>query len=640
MGLSGSVNLFSDGSDLLWQDPDSGVATPVVTRQNHGSELALLGANYVNLRSGVAASAFNTLAVQVALALKGIVCLSQPGQFYLNDTLVMYDDTRLVLGPKTELVQAAGTNKAMLVGSQCFASGTAVTLSWSAGLDVTVTHTAHGKSVGDYVWLYGGAPSMYVGVFRISSITDANTYVVLLRRVPSGAATGSWSVKTPNQNTSTEGGIWNYNYTENPSGAGTNRHAIILSGVRCSVERARFKDVYKYCVNFGASVHARSRDVFAETNSDIIKVYGPAFDTDVDGIQGRCGDDAVSLQTKEPPAYAHYDWTSGDIITAKISNVHIQQTSTSIIVLYGTSTEFMTDVEIDSYSVAKPTVMPLRIDNGFGLTGVRFGKIVISGAKRLDTTSAQPLCKVTANGTIYHLVVEGFDFSGNTADTAQFETGSSCEIDLLTIRGFSGTISNNNYVCILSGTLRKVVIEDNILAATTFNTGRFVSIAAPTCRHVVMARNRFYQLDKAIDIGSGAQSGLALDVRDNDFDACYVGVAVNQTCSVAISGNRGTFNTNGFLRTNGAAIVVDIHSDGTNRVDGGPWISKAVGTETIKVRGLDFRADVTTVARVDGGVMYNTNAAAGTLGAAGLVMCQGTAANSWKLMANPAGASY
>lgn len=584
---------------------------------------------------------YDTDYLKSLFARRGDISLTAEGTYLINDTILWQDDTTLYIGPGVTIKQAGGTNKSMFKASSIESTQYAVTLAWSAGLDCTVTWTGHGRSVGDFVWLAGATQSQYRGVFRVKTVTDANTIVVRLRLVPAASPTGTVTARVPNKNLRLVCDGWiDYNATGNAGATGTNTHAVIFAGVNCSVDGANFRDVKKYCLNLGAVLRPRVRNIYAETGSDIVKIYGPAFDVDVDGITGRCGDDAVSLQTKEPPTYAHYDWTSGDIITAKIRNVHVQQTSTSVVVLYGTSTEFMTDVEVDSYSAAEPTVMPLRIENGFGLTGVRFGKIVISGAKRLDTTSAQPLCKVTANGTIDHLVVEKFDFSGNTADTAQFETGSSCEIDLLNIRGFSGTISNNNYVCILSGTLRKVVIEDNILAATTFNTGRFVSIAAPTCRHVVVARNRFYQLDKAVDIGSGAQSGLALDVRDNDFDACYVGVAVNQTCSVAISGNRGTFNTNGFLRTNGAAIVVDIHSDGTNRVDGGPWMSKAVGTETIKVRGLDFRADVTAVARVDGGVMYNTNAAAGTLGAAGLVMCQGTAANSWKLMANPAGAQY
>ena len=50
---------------------------------------------------------------------------------------------------------------------------------------------------------------------------------------------------------------------------------------------------------------------------------------------------------------------------------------------------------------------------------------------------------------------------------------------------------------------------------------------------------------------------------------------------------------------------------------------------------ISFNIDTVSCARVAGAIVYNSNAALGTLGAAGLVSCQGTAANSWSLMATP-----
>jgi hypothetical protein len=49
----------------------------------------------------------------------------------------------------------------------------------------------------------------------------------------------------------------------------------------------------------------------------------------------------------------------------------------------------------------------------------------------------------------------------------------------------------------------------------------------------------------------------------------------------------------------------------------------------------DIGVDISTIARQDGTIIYNTNAALGTLASAGLVTCQGTAANSWRLMGDP-----
>ena len=47
------------------------------------------------------------------------------------------------------------------------------------------------------------------------------------------------------------------------------------------------------------------------------------------------------------------------------------------------------------------------------------------------------------------------------------------------------------------------------------------------------------------------------------------------------------------------------------------------GDETVKT-------DLTKVVRAHGASFWNTNAAAGTLGAAGMIDCMGTAANSWR----------
>lgn len=50
---------------------------------------------------------------------------------------------------------------------------------------------------------------------------------------------------------------------------------------------------------------------------------------------------------------------------------------------------------------------------------------------------------------------------------------------------------------------------------------------------------------------------------------------------------------------------------------------------------LDIGVDLSAIARNSGTVIFNTNAALGTLGAAGPVVGQGTAANSWRLMGDP-----
>lgn len=66
-------------------------------------------------------------------------------------------------------------------------------------------------------------------------------------------------------------------------------------------------------------------------------------------------------------------------------------------------------------------------------------------------------------------------------------------------------------------------------------------------------------------------------------------------------------------------------------------LATMTGTGPYSITGLGAKINVADakVNRVDGAMVYNTNAAAGTLGAAGLVVGQGTAAGSWHLLADP-----
>lgn len=67
------------------------------------------------------------------------------------------------------------------------------------------------------------------------------------------------------------------------------------------------------------------------------------------------------------------------------------------------------------------------------------------------------------------------------------------------------------------------------------------------------------------------------------------------------------------------------------------WIASdtpAAGS-SLYCNGAEIKVDVTKLSRWDGAIVNNTNAAAGTLGTAGLVSCQGTAANSWSLLSDP-----
>lgn len=118
--------------------------------------------------------------------------------------------------------------------------------------------------------------------------------------------------------------------------------------------------------------------------------------------------------------------------------------------------------------------------------------------------------------------------------------------------------------------------------------------------------------------------------------------ATGKTVQVGISGYLPRGNVFGAFslisNTGGAGAVTVLKASGApNYTYNFPWIKSdtpAAGA-SLYCDGWEIYADVTKVARWDGAIIRNTNAAAGTLGAAGLVSCQGNAANSWSLMSDP-----
>ena len=85
-------------------------------------------------------------------------------------------------------------------------------------------------------------------------------------------------------------------------------------------------------------------------------------------------------------------------------------------------------------------------------------------------------------------------------------------------------------------------------------------------------------------------------------------------------------------RLNGsAAYQVTLRSLGSRLLGTSTWISAPNSLATVAIQGEDVQVDITQVyvARVNGARCWNTNAAAGTLGTAGVVDCSGTGAGSW-----------
>jgi hypothetical protein len=118
--------------------------------------------------------------------------------------------------------------------------------------------------------------------------------------------------------------------------------------------------------------------------------------------------------------------------------------------------------------------------------------------------------------------------------------------------------------------------------------------------------------------------------------------ATGVVTNISVSGfipRANVFGAYNFLINNatGGAVTFVAASDVPNYTYSLNWFDTGTpgAGSSLYANGQAIRADVTKLTRWDGCIINNTNAAAGTLATAGLVSCQGTAANSWSLMATP-----
>jgi len=129
----------------------------------------------------------NYRAIQAALTAAadgGTVSLTRPGTYEIDDTLVIEPNSKFALGEGVSIKMQGGINKSLLRNSAMYATPSAVTLTWTSGINLQINWTNHGLVVGDYVSLGNITPAAFNGVYRVKTVTDANTLQVNLYRDP------------------------------------------------------------------------------------------------------------------------------------------------------------------------------------------------------------------------------------------------------------------------------------------------------------------------------------------------------------------------------------------------------------------------------------------------------------------------
>jgi hypothetical protein len=586
-------------------------------------------------------AAANLAKLQAALDQGGDVYFIGRGVAYISGPLEIGDNTKLIIDKEMVLTNASGAPGNMLVTKNFaawVASGdgifTPVTLSWSSGQDVGVAWTAHGLSDGAPIYIDGADQAIYNGVFQVE-VVDADNLTYTPMRQPTTAPTGTTGAVVANRNIIVEGGQFDYNFpTINP---GNTPQAFALIGA--FAQNIEFRDIIaknvsKYCVCFGGVRDYYVKNLFApHTNSDGVKVYGPAFNGVIDGVSGVFGDDVVSFHNLETVApYTGFNFTGGGDIIGAIGRNLDGLSPTSIAVIYPVGGGVIQDVGYDGiHGFADNTA--LRIAGGdVQASGLYFKNSDAFGGYVLNVSDV----------TIDVLTLENIAMNQLAANPGpSLAILSTATIGVLNVDNAAASLpgaplaTSNTYLAI-SGEVDNVNLNNACFDNPSQN---FLAVVALTsgaqARQINVNDGKFLSPFYMVQVQGGSTGSPMVHIN-----GAYINVAgvVNafEDCSLSIENCNILVAYNGILRTEGTSKAYEL-SMTSNRIGGTAPTWVEVGTtNSVTPFGFDVPIDIALVPRTAGAYCKAT-VNQGTIIAGNLVVCDATgAAGSWHQVTNPA----
>lgn len=453
------------------------------------------GSITLKLSTSASAASSNSTILQKALDIGGDIRVTSTsgGVVWINNTLLVGSDTTLIVSDNIEIKMVAGTVGNMLTTKAYIASTTSVSITWVAGdIFATLTYgTAHGLTLLDKVWLKGNTDSAFIGVFDIKTVTNTLNIVIQLHRLP--AATGGTNVVVKaNKNITVSGGGWNYNYSGGNAGAtAPGLHTMIFAGVyNLEVSKIKGYDTAKFLVNVGACTKVVVDSIVGyNLLSDLLKIYGPVFNVDVRSLSGMMGDDIVSVQTREPTAFATYRWTYGDCIGIKITSLGGSSNSGAML-FYPSTNEVMDGIVVDGYAG-------------------------------------------TMTSSTYHV-----RFDNN-------ETGTTATIGSVIL---NSPVFRGKHSCIALGIANTLVIKNLVINnpsfTTTSNSGRFLqAIGTSVTANVTINGGYFTGFDNILSVGAATAGDVTLTMNNSILGSCWQPFSLGSACNMRLTLN-GTVHEN------------------------------------------------------------------------------------------------
>lgn len=281
--------------------------------------LRVTGTNTVALTSSNTA-AQNTALIQTACTAGGTVQLSGVGSFSVSSTVLIPDNTTVIVPAGLELIQATAVTTPFLFftntnynASPVTASGNITAATYGHFMTKCSVTVPDGSvfTVGKYILIKGDTTNVYNGVKCIYSIVGNVITWIESMTTQTPTSSGTITVTKANANCNIIGeGKLNGQFANGKTMANSYQdHAIMFNNVLNPFVGGglEFIDLRKYCVCMANCENAKVNEIYAESGSDGVHYYGPMYGTPViDGVYGSLGDDAAIFQTVDGSAYTQY----------------------------------------------------------------------------------------------------------------------------------------------------------------------------------------------------------------------------------------------------------------------------------------------------------------------------------------------
>lgn len=582
----------------------------------------------------IGGAASNATLIQAALNNAGTIVIRGNGLAYISGRLVISSYTHLIVDPTLTIIQAPTATATNVLVNTCVTASwtTGLTVTWVSGLTASVAWTSHGKSVGDFVWIDGTAgttDSAYSGVFPILSVTDANNFVVGLRRLPAAVASGSIQGKLADQDITIEGGTWDQNYP-NISFAADNTTAmgVILAGIHdLTIHNMYGTEAAKYAF-YSAGLNNFEIDGVRvyQTNSDGYKIFGPSWDGIIKNCHMDTNDDAMSLHSDNGGGFTQYNLSNGlgDALNIQYKDNHIANTTACGIILYIGANNWMTEITIDGTSGKSADTL---INVKGTQTGSAAGLIRIKNTMWEIDNGVLAIAALASPGTLLIDILEIDGFTSPRVLPSSYTsypiTVSACTIHQFTLKNLDFIFSTSTYSAIgiqSTATVETMHVQDSVFYSPS-GVGNAVRIDSPNVYTLFFSGNEIWNTLRGIWV-TGV--GATINIHDN-FIYTAQGTNVDggsSDVSFFLSNNAFYGTYQGLVRSTTTGNLTVKSSGNINAGGGAVWMVQS-GAATVNVYGWDFQVDVTTITATVSSYCYNTNASAG-YGPAGLVVCGAT----------------